>query len=54
MQRIEIKAVFGLIIIAILTRLLPHPPNAKRMYQCQLVHYFGMTGHIKLQNISDL
>ena len=27
MQRIEIKAVFGLIIIAILTRLLPHPPN---------------------------
>jgi len=27
MQRIEMKAVFGLILIAILTRLLPHPPN---------------------------
>ena len=27
MQKIEMKAVFGLIIIAILTRLLPHPPN---------------------------
>ena len=27
MQRIEMKAVFGLILIAILTRMLPHPPN---------------------------
>jgi len=27
MQRIEMKAVFGLILIALLTRLLPHPPN---------------------------
>jgi len=27
MQRIEMKAVFGFILIAILTRLLPHPPN---------------------------
>jgi len=27
MQRIKMKAVFGLILIAILTRLLPHPPN---------------------------
>jgi hypothetical protein len=27
MKRIEMSAVFGLIIIAILTRLLPHPPN---------------------------
>jgi len=27
MQRIEMNAVFGLILIAILTRLLPHPPN---------------------------
>lgn len=27
MQRIEMKAVFGLIIIAVLMRLVPHPPN---------------------------
>jgi hypothetical protein len=27
MSRIEMNAVFGLILIAILTRLLPHPPN---------------------------
>ncbi len=27
MQRIEMKAVFGLILIAVLMRLVPHPPN---------------------------
>lgn len=27
MQRIEMKAVFGLIVIAVLMRLVPHPPN---------------------------
>ena len=29
---------------------LPHPLHAKRMYQCQLVNYFHMTGNIKLEN----
>ncbi len=27
MERIELKAVFGLIVLALLTRLMPHPPN---------------------------
>jgi len=27
MNKIEMNAVFGLILIAIITRLLPHPPN---------------------------
>jgi hypothetical protein len=27
MERIEMKAVLGLIILALLTRLMPHPPN---------------------------
>ena len=27
MQKIEMKAVFGLIVLAIITRLMPHPPN---------------------------